>query len=474
MQPISPKPIVNNESIYDYIIQRNITSNNCNVTQINDFMKFIKYDFHKNVYPILCNSKSSILSTEDYNRIISKNNELCDKLLKNAYSSKYYAYRTRIYSELILWIHSLPSHIRPTFNLNVIQPDQIIMFLTSYYIPKHGSKTGSNDILEEYIISNSTLKTVIGAISGILSSLYGRNYSWSINNPEGNPCKAEIINLFKKAYRTILEKHEKVTVVAAPITVRILKEIIDKMDDHISENKNAILNPKKASPNQGPFMYLSYLRDIAYYLYLFASSQRGGEGCLVKTTNMEFHRDQISEELVGVDILIPAHDQKNKKANKIFFKYKEGIKGLEGHKYCFMVRYLHFIEECKKYPDCFTCDVNKINILNPGCMFPHQKKGKRFIFDNELSMNFQACLVKFKKNIDTIGLSDKYGYLTLHSFRRGSIMNYKKHKEDKKLTKKRANMTDKMYDHYSNKQLKTKKSSIQSDSDSDSDSDSNS
>ena len=61
-------------------------------------------------------------------------------------------------------------------------------------------------IIDKYIISNSSMRTAIGAISSFLSANYGREDHWSIRNVHGNPCKSRRV---KDLYSSVVKVNDK-------------------------------------------------------------------------------------------------------------------------------------------------------------------------------------------------------------------------------------------------------------------------
>lgn len=429
--------------LYQHLIHRS-DDNNTNLQQITN------YDFETNIYPNLRTKIVKQISFEEYNIIKAENIKICSQFINGAHSLKYQRFKNKIYEELILWIKSLPTIIHAEMNLNIIQPDAIVMFLTNYYIKKHGKKTqagfntsaesssSATSILENYYISASLLKTVIGAISSILSSMYGRTSVWSQDNPTGNPCRATLIILFKKTYGKVLSKNEIVSVPSTPITKSMLIEIINALDEYIDNNLQNVAT--KLEINK----LLLLQRDIAFYIYLFISSQRGGEGCLILTANVTFHRDTINDTIDHVNITIPASDVKNHKKINIEIRKFDIFEA--GNKFCFIYRQQLFKDLCIKFGH------KEEDML---VVFPCCKRNKTLDFSK--TMNYQSSLKKFKENLKIVGLDKKYNFLTLHSFRRGSIQNYQASGESREATKKRASFTNAMYDRYTDNTVKTKK-----------------
>ena len=372
-----------------------------------------------------------------------------------AHSEKYQVFKSGVYIELLLWIDLLPDVLQPEMNLYVLQPDAIMTFITSYYIREHGKKITAdssaassstacsisdelNTLLDNYYISGSLLRTVIGAISSILSTNYGRTEIWSFTNPTGNPGNSQMILKFKKAYLKQLSKNKIEVVPAAPITKSMLVEIIDAVDKYIDDNLQNV------EEKLDIIKLLLLQRDIAYYLYLFISSQRGGEGCKLKTANVCFNRNPDDDTIEFVNVIIPAADVKNDKKNNIHINRHDMFQ--KGDKYCFIHRYHNFKALCIKH----GYNETDMKVIFPSCTI-------RKTLNYSVHMNYQSCLKRFKDNLKLVGLIDKYNYLTMHSFRRGSVQNYKGLGESQKDTQKRANFTPSMYNKYTDTKVKTKK-----------------
>lgn len=431
--------------LFQHLIQRS-DDNKTNLQQITN------YDFENNIYNSIKTKIVKQISFEEYNIMKEENIKICTQFINGAHSTKYQRFKNKIYEELILWIKSLPAAVHAEMNLNIIQPDAIVMFLTNYYIKNHGKKTkeglnksgasssSATSILENYYISASLLKTVIGAISSILSSMYGRTGLWSHDNPTGNPCRATLVILFKKTYGKILSKNEIVSVPSTPITKSMLIEIINALDKWIEDNLQDVT--KKDVKKIIKLLLLQ--RDIALYIYLFISSQRGGEGCKVLTANFAFHRNPMEETIDHVNITIPASAVKNHK--KINIKIRKHDVFKQGDKFCFIHRHQLFKNLCKK----FGYKEEDMSVLFPSC-----KRNKTLDFST--TMNHPTCLKKFKDNLILVGLDKKYNFLTLHSFRRGSVQNYQADGESPEDTMKRASFGPAMFNRYTDTTVKTKR-----------------
>jgi len=314
----------------------------------------------------------------------------------------------------MFWIKSLPTTVQSDMNLNVIQPDAIITFM-HYYIKKHGKKmrTGStagssssaSSTLQNYYIAASLLKNVIGAISSILSTIYGRIEMWSPVNHSGNPCKANSVILFKNSYIKQFSKN-KIETPTTPITKSMLFEIIDALDKYIDEHLQNVATKLDI------IKLLLLNRDISYYIYLFISSQRGGEGCKLKTANVCFNRNPDDDTIEFANVAIPAADVKNHIKNN--FRIDRHDMFQKGDKYCFIHRYQMFKALCIKH----GYNETDMKVIFPSC-------ARNKTLDYSVHMKYNSCIDKFKANLKLVGMQDKYIYLTLHSFRRDSVQNYK-------------------------------------------------
>jgi hypothetical protein len=218
----------------------------------------------------------------------------------------------------------------------------------------------------------------------------------------------------------------------------MMLEIIDALDNYIDDKLQNV------TMKLDILKLLLLHRDIVYYIYLFISSQRGGEGCKLMTANVCFNRNPDDDTIESANVTIPAADVKNDKKNNIPINRHDVFH--KGDKYCFIHRYQMFKALCIKHGYMET-DMKVI--------FPSSKRTKTLNF--AVHMKYASCINKFKENLKYVDLLDKYCYLTLHSFRRGSVQNYKKNGESQKDTQKRANFTPSMYNKYTNKKVKTKK-----------------
>jgi hypothetical protein len=418
----------------------------------NRLQHMANYDFETNIFPGIVSLKQ--ISMEEWNIMEAETTAICSNFATIAFSTKYQALKKGVYKEFASWLLALPDDVKPRMNPAVIQPDGIITFITCYYIRTHGKKTQKGSTvagessgassssalttLENYYISASLLRTVIGAISSTLSTMFGRTEIWSIANPAGNPCRAPTVISFKKGCVKLLSKIKTEVVPATPITKSMLLEIIDALDKYIDDKLQNV------TMKLDILKLLLLHRDIVYYIYLFISSQRGGEGCKLMTANVCFNRNPDDDTIEFANVTIPAADVKNDKKNNIRINRHDVFQ--KGDKYCFIHRYPMFKALCIKHGYMET----DMKVIFPSCT-------KTKTLNYVVHMKYASCISKFKDNLKLVGLLDKYSYLTLHSFRRGSIQNYKKNGESQKDTQKRANFSPSMYNKYTNKQIKTKK-----------------
>lgn len=429
------------------------TAITCEYNNSNTFCRdLVRYNFIEKVLPVLKSSTDVIpkKSIDEYNEIYKQNISDCSHVISTAHSIKYEIYKNKIYSELTMWIQSLPKEVQQSFNLNIIQPNQIIMFMNQYYIPSHGKITDKSE--GKKVLSYSAIKTVIGCISSVLSLQYFRVNKWSIQNMRGNPCKSEMIRIYKKYSKTYLQEISKGPIVSSPISMREVFTIVRDLDNYMERNlTDSII--KRSIPKIVKKLLIH--RDISYYLYLFITCQRGGEGCLIKVDNCIFNKNRITEVVESIEVTIPSYETKNRKQNKILicrnavFGDATFIEDYEKDKYCFINRYLKFLNLCEMYKK-YLKHFQQRTVIFPNC-----NRNKQIDF--QVVMTRSSALCKFRANLKSCKLDRQLNYLTLHSFRRGSCQNYKDIGENKRATKQRANFSESMYKHYTNKNLKTRK-----------------
>jgi len=408
-----------------------------------------KIDMLKNYIPWVPTNVPCV-SMQQYHDWVSNTSKNCAHYNLSCHSYKYRNKKIKIIIELLTFIKSVPFEIQHEFHFSNIQPHHIALFMERSFIPNHGKEDVIVDlnntettIIDKYIISNSSVRTAIGAISSFLSANYGREDHWSIRNTHGNPCKSRRI---KDLYSNVVKVNDKrgVKIVhATPITANILIKMIDALDVYNSNLKEKYKSKDpKARTLVDILEILLIERDVCFYIYLFISLQRGGDATKLTTDNILFGSSKQTDEIDYVDFTIYPHQLKKQTFEdkpKIIFtvnknynwhlidgKYKNGMP----EKYCFIHRYIQFQQLCSQY------GYNKSAMIS---IFPSSKNKK---LDFSKNQDYQSAAKKFTANLKKIKSLNSYDVtihnLTLHSFRRGGIQHRQLNGESQESVMKQA------------------------------------
>lgn len=396
--------------------------------------RITKTDMLKNYIPWVP-ADVTCVSIQQYNDWVMKTSNNFAQYNLSCHSYKYRNKKIKIIVELLTFILSIPREVQKDYHFSKIQPEQIALFMERSFIPNHGREDPNVDIndtettiIDKYIISNSSVRTAIGAISSYLTTNFGREEQWSIGNTHGNPCKSRQI---KNLYANVVKVNDKrgVKIVhATPITASVLIKLIDAFDVYNDELKEKYKSKDSKARTLADILEILLIeRDVCYYIYMFISLQRGGDATKLTSDNIRFGSSNQTDEIDYVDFTIYPHQMKKQTFEskpKITFSinrnhnwhvkdgiYKDGMPD----KYCFIHRYLNFQKLCSKY------GYEKRDMVS---IFPSSKNKK---LDFSKSQDYQSAAKKFRANmeklkglisLDTIKLN-----LTLHSFRRGGIQN---------------------------------------------------
>ena len=167
--------------------------------------------------------------------------------------------RDRAAAEFRVWIDRMaPSGL----TLDNVTPTDIEVYMEQVYLIEHSGRRAGPD---------GTLACSFSAIKGVLAhlkttfDLLGRNGPW--DGSRGNPCLSTEVSHWRSGYEREQDALGNVAIGARPLTVSKLHCLIDALDRDLV-----------ALPLEDAMGRLLLLRDITFYLYLFASHQRGGEG----------------------------------------------------------------------------------------------------------------------------------------------------------------------------------------------------
>lgn len=373
------------------------------------------------------------MTIQQYNNWVSDTSKNCATYNLQCHSQKYKSKKIKIITELITFILSLPNEIQHEYHFSCIQPQHIIMFMERSYIPRHGKNDPNIDpndknltVIEKYIISSSSIRTAIGAMSSFLSTNYGRDDYWSIGNMNGNPCKSRRIKDFYSSIVKVNDKRGIKVITATPMKADILITIIDALDLYNASLKRKLNSKKDTKHTLAEILEILLIeRDICLYIYLFISLQRGGDATKLNADNMMFGSSKQNDEIDFVDVTIYPHQMKKQtfeNKNKIEFTinknhnwhlkdgpHKDGMPD----NYCFIHRYLQFQKLCQQH----GYDRNTMISI-----FPKSKNKK---LDFSKNIDYQSAAKKFVSNLKKIRKFTKNNIsilnLTLHSFRRGGI-----------------------------------------------------
>lgn len=411
--------------------------------------RITKTDMLKNYIPWVPTNVTCVTMQQYNDWILNASNNFAQYNL-SCHSRKYRNKKIKIIVELLTFILSIPREVQKDYHFSKIQPEQIALFMERSFIPNHGREDPNVDIndtettiIDKYIISNSSVRTAIGAISSYLSTNFGREEQWSIGNTRGNPCKSRQIRIL---YANVVKANDKrgVKIVhATPITASVLIELIDAFDVY-NDGLKAKYQSKdpKARTLADILEILLIERDICYYIYMFISLQRGGDATKLASDNIRFVSSNQTDEIDSADFTIYPHQIKKQTFEnkpKITFTinknhnwhlkdgmYKDGMPD----KYCFIYRYLNFQQLCSRY------GYEKRDMVS---IFPRSKNKK---LDFSKNQDYDSAAKKFKANMEKlkgfISLDIIKLKLTLHSFRRGGIQHRQLNGESQESVMKQA------------------------------------
>ena len=411
--------------------------------------RITKTDMLKNYIPWVPTNVTCVTMQQYNDWILNASNNFAQYNL-SCHSRKYRNKKIKIIVELLTFILSIPHEVQKNYHFSKIQPEQIALFMERSFIPNHGREDPNVDIndtettiIDKYIISNSSVRTAIGAISSYLSTNFGREEQWSIGNTRGNPCKSRQIRIL---YANVVKANDKrgVKIVhATPITASVLIELIDAFDVY-NDGLKAKYQSKdpKARTLADILEILLIERDICYYIYMFISLQRGGDATKLASDNIRFVSSNQTDEMDSADFTIYPHQIKKQTFEnkpKITFTinknhnwhlkdgmYKDGMPD----KYCFIYRYLNFQQLCSRY------GYEKRDMVS---IFPRSKNKK---LDFSKNQDYDSAAKKFKANMEKlkgfISLDIIKLKLTLHSFRRGGIQHRQLNGESQESVMKQA------------------------------------
>ena len=411
--------------------------------------KITKIDMLKNYIPWVPTDVPCV-TIQQYNDWVLNTSNNCAQYNLSCHSYKYRTKKIKIIVELLTFIKSIPYEVQKEYHFSKIQPEHVALFMERSFIPNHGKEDLNVDIndsettiIDKYIISNSSVRTAIGAISSYLSSNFGREDHWSIGNTRGNPCKSrQIRNLYSNIVKVNDKRGVKI-VHATPITASVLMKMIDALDKY-STNLKAKYESKN-SENRTLAELLEILlieRDICFYIYMFISLQRGGDATKLISDNILFGSSKQTDEIDYADFtLYPYQLKKQTFEDKPKIKFtinknhnwhlKDGIyKDGMPDKYCFIYRYLEFQQLCSDF------GYDKSKMLS---IFPSSKNKK---LDFSKNQDYQSAAKKFIANLKKIkpiiSIDIIKQNLTLHSFRRGGIQHRHLNGESQETVMKQA------------------------------------
>ena len=169
--------------------------------------------------------------------------------------------RDRAAAEFRAWVDRMaPSGL----TLDNVTPADLLVYMEQIYLVEHtGRRAGPDGALS---CSFSAIKGVLGHLKTTFD-LLGRNGPWVSSSGAGNPCCSTEISHWRSGYEREQDALGNVAVGARPMTVSKLHALVDALDGDLA-----------ALPAEDAMGRLLLLRDITFFLYLFASHQRGGEG----------------------------------------------------------------------------------------------------------------------------------------------------------------------------------------------------
>ena len=288
-------------------------------------------------------------------------------------------------------------------------PEDVLTFCTSVVIPQHGRTP----------LADGTVVPAFSTLKGVLTSLLhhfdrsGRRGEWEPLELRGNPCESTEVRDFRTGYERLLWQEGVEPTAAEPITEAAVHALVDAADAARAELRAANLARPSVSPSD-EMLELLCARDATYYLYLWESVQRGGEGGRLRPCDLQSLGPCTGAPegapMYAYPVLVRPNGCKSRQRRNCGSFTLE--RPAAGATYCFITRLNSFLQECYTKGHYAGADGH---IFRPRC----SARRDRFSDDALSSSASLKRLIKHSQNARAAGRVT--GNESCHSFRRGAM-----------------------------------------------------
>lgn len=306
------------------------------------------------------------------------------------------------------YLRDLPPPYGPRYVMGAC-PEDVLTFCTSVVIPEHGRTP----------LTDGTVVPAFSTLKGVLTCLlhhfdgHGRRGEWEPLRLWGNPCESTEVRDFRTGYERLLWQEGVEPIAAEPITEAAVHSLVDAADAARGELR--ALHAKRAGVCPRDILReLLCERDATYYLYLWESVQRGGEGGRLRPCDLQSAASDSAPSgpvpQYAHPVLVRPNGCKSRQRRDC------GSFTLErphaNTAYCFITRVNRFLKECHMHGHYAGADGH---IFRPRCGARHD----RFSDD---AMGSSASLKRLEKHSrSALPRGQTTGNESCHSFRRGAM-----------------------------------------------------
>lgn len=232
------------------------------------------------------NKHAMPLSNSATQTIYQQSLSFASAVIDNALEDKTNQARDQLGLELSSFLQSLGSDY--STDLKHVGPEDLLVFMEQHWLKKHaGSHVPGIDHL---VASPSGVNSAFSHLSTLFRRL-GRGESYDEQTGVGNPCKSQLITLYKQGYGKTLWRQGYQESSAVPLQVTKLEPLVLHLDKEIQRTEK-------------PVHRLLASRDLVLVLYNWTSGMRGKDGgqlCIPDFCNKE--KQAIFKN--GYDPLLP-------------------------------------------------------------------------------------------------------------------------------------------------------------------------